>query len=131
MKTNAEQAKEEVADVVPENNLFGKIMGIVENQQQLETVSEALLQLGVTQVEILDGDLGIKDLNGEQQAVSQFFLGDMEEEMVKRYLEAVTNGMIVFAAVVDPSKAAEAATKAKELGAAEIVHFGTWVITNY
>ena len=57
--------------------------------------------------------------------------GDMEAEMVQRYLEAVEGGLIVFAAVVEPEAANHAATTAKGRGASEVVHFGDWVITNY
>ena len=69
-------------------------------------------------------------LGGEQDAVSQCFLDDMEAETVKHYLDAVKHG-IVFAAVVEPDTAAQAAETAKALGASEIVHFGSLVITNY
>ena len=88
-------------------------------------------KLGVREVEVLDRAVGIKVLDSEQDAVANCFLGDMEAEMVHRYLEAVKNGLIVFAAVVEPETADQAAETAKARGASEVVYFGNWVITNY
>ena len=126
MKTDDGSAGQE-----SEKTPFGKVMGVVENRDQLQAVSDALSQLGVQEIEVLDGAAGINLLGGEQVAVSQCFLGDMEAETVKHYLDAVKHGLIVFAAVVEPDTAAQAAETAKALGASEIVHFGSLVITNY
>ena len=117
--------------VEPEKTPYGKVFGIVENRAQFQAVTEALSKLGVTDVEVLDGAVGIKVLDGDQDAVAQCFLGDMEAEMVGRYLEAVKSGLIVFAAVVEPEAADQAAESVKARGASEVVHFGNWVITNY
>lgn len=117
--------------VEPEKSPYGKVIGIVNNRDQLQAVSEALSKLGVNEVEVLDGAVGIKLLDGKEDAVSHCFLGDMESEMVQRYLEAVKGGLIVFAAVAEPEAADQAAETAKARGASEVVHFGNWVITNY
>ena len=117
--------------VEPEKSPYGKVIGIVQNREQLQAVSEALSKLGVQDVDVLEGAAGIKLLDKEQDGVAQCYLGDMEAEMVQRYLDAVKNGLIVFAAVVEPEIANHAATTAKERGASEVVHFGNWVITNY
>ena len=116
---------------IPENTPYGKVMGIVKDRDQLLAVSQALTKLGIDDIKVLDGSAGVYFLDGEQDAVSATFLGDMESEMVKRYVEAVKNGLIAFAAVVEPGKAEQAAKVVKALGATEIVHFGSWVITNY
>ena len=115
----------------PEKTPYGKVIGVVNNRDQLQSVSEALSKLGVNDVEVLDGAVGVKILDGEQDAASQCFLGDMEAEMVQRYLDAVKSGLIVFAAVVEPETADQAAAAAKAQGASEVVHFGNWAITNY
>lgn len=117
--------------VESEKTPYGKVIGIVANRDQLQAVSEALSKLGVNDVEVFEGAAGIKLLDREQDGVSQCFLGDMEAEMVQRYLDAVKGGLIVFAAVVEPETANHAATTAKRRGASEVVHFGNWVITNY
>ena len=124
-------AVEEPIGVEPEKTPFGKVIGVVENRDQLRAVSEALAKLGVQNVEVLDGAAGVKLLDGEQDAVSQCFLGDMEAKMLQRYLDVVKNGWIVFAAVVEPERADQVADTAKARGATEVVHFGNWVITNY
>ena len=121
----------ESATLEPEKTPYGKVIGIVENRDQLQAVSGALSKLGVNDVEVLEGAAGIKLLDREQDGASHYFLGDMEAEMVQRYLDAVKNGLIVFAAVVEPETADQAATTAKGRGASEVVHFGNWVITNY
>lgn len=117
--------------VESEKTPYGKVIGIVANRDQLQAVSEALSKLGVNDVEVLDGAVGVKILDGEQDAVSQCFLGDMEAEMVQRYLDAVKSGLIVFAAVVESETADQAAATAKAQGASEVVYFGNWAITNY
>ena len=113
------------------STLYGKVIGIVEQRDQLQAVCEALTQLGVQDVEVLDGAAGIQRLDGWQVAVAEYFFGDMELEMVHRYRDAVHNGLIVFAAAVVPEIADQAAESAKDRGASEVVHFGNSVIKNY
>ncbi len=115
----------------PKVTPFGKVIGIVANREMLQTVSEALIQIGVSHVEELNGALGVETLEDDKVAVSNFFFGDMEAVMVQRYLTAVKNGLIVFAAKVESESVEQAAASIKALGATEIVHFGDWVITNY
>ena len=55
----------------------------------------------------------------------------MEGEMLQRYLDAVANDLIVFAAVVVPELAEKTSRIAKMHGASEVVHFGNSVVTNY
>ncbi|MBC7817505.1 MAG: hypothetical protein IAG10_11490 [Planctomycetaceae bacterium] len=117
--------------VEPEKTAYGKVIGVVKNRDQLQAVSEALSKLGVQDVEVLDGAAGIKVLDSEQDAVANCFMGDMEADMVQRYLDAVKKGLIVFAAKVEPETTDQAAETAKARGASEVVHFGDWVITNY
>ena len=110
---------------------FGKVIGIVANREMLQSVSDALIQLGVPEVEVLKGVLGVETLEDEKVAVANYFFGDMEAVMVQRYLTAVKDGQIVFAAKVESASVEQAAASIKALGATEIVHFGEWVITNY
>ena len=124
-------AVDESVSFTPKMTPFGKVIGIVSTREKLRAVSEVLTQLGVPEVEVLNGVLGVETLEDEKVAVENFFFGDMEAVMVQRYLTAVKNGQIVFAAKVESESVEQAAASIKALGATEIVHFGDWVITNY
>lgn len=115
----------------PDKSPFGKIIGVVESPAQLHAVTEELAKLGVHDIDVLEGTNGIKILEGEQDAVAGCILGDMEGEMVHRYLDAVKAGRIVFATHVESAIADQAAETVKARGATEVVHFGVLVITNY
>lgn len=115
----------------PEQALYGKVIGIVKDRDQLKSLSDSLATLGVREVEVLDGDSGTERLETWKKTVSQYFFGDMEGKMLQRYLDAVANDLIVFAAVVAPELADETAGIAKMQGASEIVHFGNSAVTNY
>ena len=118
--------------VVPQKvTPFGKVIGVVTNRQVLQTVSEALIQSGVPEVEVLNGAMGVEQLEDDKLAVANYFFGDMEAVMVQRYLTAVKDGLIVFAAKVESDSVEQTAAAIKALGATDIVHFGDWVITNY
>ena len=112
---------------------YGRLIGIVEGRDQFRAVFEGLRRLGIRDIDIdvLDGVTGIESLEHDKQAVSHCFFGDMEKEMVRRYLTAVRSGHSLFAAAVEPRSVEVAAETAKALGATEIIHFGEWVITNY
>lgn len=110
---------------------YGRLIGIVEDRSQFRAVSEGLRQLGIRDIEELDGSAGVETLEHDRKAVSHFFFGDMERDIVRHYLTAIQAGHTVFAAVVEPKSVERAAETAKALGATEIIHFGEWVITNY
>ena len=124
-------AVDESVNVPPKMTPFGKVIGVVVNHEKLRAVSEALTQLGVPEVEVLNGALGVETLEDDKVAVSNFFFGDMEAVMVQRYLTAVKSGFIVFAVQVETEFVEQAAASIKAVGATDIVHFGDWVITNY
>ena len=123
--------EKESVGVTLQKTLSGRLIGVVESPERFRAVSEGLKQLGVRDIDLLDGGSGVETLEDDKKAVSHFFFGDMEEVMVKRYLAAVKNGHSVFAAVVEPKSVEQAAGMVKALGATEIIHFGEWVITNY
>ena len=115
----------------PERTLYGKVIGVVEYRYQLKALCESLAILGVREVEVLNGPGGTKRLETWKDTVSQYFFGDMEVEMLQRYLDAVANDLIVFAAVVVPELADKTAEIVKMAGASEVVHFGNSAVTNY
>ena len=113
------------------STLYGKVIGVMERRDQVQPLCDELSTLGVREVEVLEGETGIKRMEKSLDAVSQFFFGDMESKMVQRYLDAVKQGMIVFVALVVPETADQAAETAKGRGALNVVHFGNSVVTNY
>jgi hypothetical protein len=115
----------------PERGLYGKLIGVVRYRSQLKPLCESLSTLGISDVTILDGPSGTQKLEAWKETVSQYFFGDMEGEMLGRYLDAVRNELIVFAAETEPEHADEAAEIATTHGASEVAHFGNSVITNY
>lgn len=126
METEIETAREKSG-----STLYGKVIGVLERRDQVQPLCDELSTLGVREVEVLEGETGIKRMESSLDAVSQFFFGDMESKMVQRYLDAVKQGMIVFVALVVPETADQAAETAKGRGALNVVHFGNSVVTNY
>lgn len=110
---------------------YGKVIGVVDDRDELRAVFAAVSAFGVERLEIECGSRGSAELEGAAEAVAGSFLGDMEEETVDRYRAAVRDGQIVFAANVDSKMANDVAQAAKSAGATGLVHFGHWVITNY
>ncbi len=115
----------------PDRALYGKVVGVVKYRYQLKALCESLSILGVREVEVLNGPSGTKRLETWKETVSQYFFGDMEGEMLQRYLDAVANDLIVFAAVVVPDLAEKTARIANMAGASEVVHFGNSAVTSY
>ena len=115
----------------PERVLHGNIFGIIQYRHQLKALCDSLATLGVGHIKVFDGLPGIAQLEKWKEGVSEYFFGDMEGEMLQRYLDAVKNNLIVFAAPVESEMANRAAEIAKTNGASEVTHFGNSVITNY
>ena len=115
----------------PERVLHGNIFGIIQYRHQLKALCDSLATLGVGHIKVFDGLPGIAQLEKWKEGVSECFFGDMEGEMLQRYLDAVKNNFIVFAAPVESEMANRAAEIAKTNGASEVTHFGNSVITNY
>ena len=115
----------------PQQDLYGKLFGIIQYRHQLKTLSHSLAAMMTGEIEVLDASGGIDQLEKMKEGVSQFFFGDMEGQMLQRYLDAVKNNSIVFAVPVDSTMANSAAEIAKTSGATEVTHFGNSVITNY
>ena len=121
----------EASGVKSAQGVYGKVIGIINDRHQLDAFLQSLSVLGVSDVEILDGLAGIQRIEALQETVSGYFFGDMEGEMLQRYLEAAKSDLIVFAAEVNPESADKAAEIAQKHGASEVVHFGNSVVTSY
>ena len=114
-----------------EPELYGRVVGVLKHRTQLQSLSESLAALGVNEVDIFDGPTGIQRLGELHKNALQYFFGDMEAVLLQSYLDAAGDDQIVFAAVVDPESANQAASLAKSQGATQVAHFGNSVITNY
>ncbi len=121
----------ETAELAPERDLYGRLIGVVEFRHQLKPLCDSLAVLGVHEVEVLDGLAGIAQLEKWKEGVSQYLFGDTEGKTLQRYVNAVKNKLIVFAVVVESGTANAAAEIAKSNDATEITHFGNAVVTNY
>ena len=115
----------------PDRMLYGKVIGVIKSRHQLKSLCDSLTLLGIREVEVINGRNGTKRLETWKEAASQYFFGDMESEMLQRYLDAVADDLIVFAAVVVPILANKTAEVAKLKGAFDVVHLGNSVVTNY
>ena len=123
--------EDEALQVMTDRELYGRILGVLKNRDQLSSLCESLAELGVRDLEVLDGPTGVERIMKWHETASQFFFGDMEAEMLQRFMDAAVNGQVVFTAVVTPELANPAAEKARSQGATEVVHFGNSVITSY
>lgn len=115
----------------PEQSPYGKLIGVVQNHDQLRVIHEALKKIGLEKFEVFEGVPGVKLLDSEEADISHCSWGEVEAKTVQQYLDAVKNGQIVFAATVESATADKASEIAKARGATEIVHFGHLVITGY
>ena len=117
-------------ELAPERDLCGRLIGVIQSRQQLKPLCVSLNTLGIREVEVFDGPAGVTKLEKWKKGVSQYFFGDMEGEMLRRYVHAVRNDHIVFAAVVEAEAFSNAAETARTQGATEMTHFGQFVIAN-
>ena len=115
----------------PDRALYGKVTGVIKYRYQLKSLCKSLAILGVREVEVLSGSSGIQRLETWKETVSQYFFGDIEGEMLQRYLDAIADDHIVFAAAVVPEFAEKTARIANVQGAFEVKHFGNSAVTNY
>ena len=115
----------------PDRALYGKVTGVVKYRYQLKSLCKSLAILGVREVEVLSGPSGMQRLETWKETVSPYFFGDMEGKMLQRYLDAIADHHIVFAAVVVPEFAEKSARIANIQGAFEVMHFGNSAVTNY
>lgn len=111
--------------------LYGRVVGVVQDGQQLTDLSNALMRMGTGDMEIHRGPAGIAALEKWKDDTDQFFFGDMEGEILQRYLDAANENLIVFSVIVESSAANEVAEMCKSNGAVEVVHFGISAVTSY
>ncbi len=110
-------------DIVPKQTLSGKVVGVMPHRHQITPLCESLSQMGLREVEVLDGAVGVKLLETWSGADCPYLFRDAEAEMVQRCFAAVHAGQVVFAAVCPEASADLAATAAKSVGALQVVYF--------
>lgn len=110
---------------------FGKVVGVVQTQAQLQAISTAMAEAGHLQTEVFEGTGGLAILIGDEKESSHCFLGDMEEAMAHRYVSAAKQGSLVFSIPVGSGNASDVAEIAIAQGAVDVVHIGQWVIRNH
>lgn len=120
-----------VSSSEPATTLYGTLIGIVDDREQLRLVCQQLATLGVREVEALAGEAGITRLEAATVTYSAAFMGDMELKTVQAFLDSVRSGKMVFVATIVPELAGPGAEAVKTLGASGVVHFGNSVITSY
>lgn len=121
----------EMSGQEPHAGLYGKVVGAVRTSDQLESLVEALEQIGVSEIKVLQGASGTQQLETWKETFSQYFFGDMELKMLKRYLDALAADFLVFTAAVESDQADATAETAKAHEAIDIVYFGNSAVTNY
>lgn len=117
----------ESSDVITFND---KVMGVMENQTNLNRFLQAVDRLGSDEVEILAGSAGIRCLQSVKRSVEGFLdavLGDMESSMMAVYLRAIESGSVVFAVPCHADKRDSIVEVAVESGARHVAHFGQMV----
>jgi hypothetical protein len=106
------------------------VMGVVDNQFELDMIVASMSQLGVTEVETLEGELGAAFLRNRESSLMglvQYYLGDMETETRKTYSYQVSIGHLIFAVPVTAINQDLVIKAVQELFATHIVHFGNFV----
>jgi hypothetical protein len=122
---------DDTSDEKSDESIYGKLIGGMKTRRELDAFCKQLSEHGVREIEVWDGSSGTDQLENWHETVSQFLMGDMEAEMVQRYLNAVSEGKIVFAAIVAPGDANAVGELARDSGAFHVAYFGNSVVTNY
>lgn len=103
----------------------GKVVGVVDTQDQFDEVVAALKRAGFDGIRALHGADGLQLL----ERVNSFFFNDYEERALQRHIHELQQGHLVFSVQTSASRAEEAANVASEHGARFLVHFGFWTLT--
>jgi hypothetical protein len=98
----------------------GKVIGVVDTQQQFDRVVAALQKAGFDKITALKGDDGIQLL----ERLDGFFFSDADEPVLHRNIDELKAGHISIAVETSSPQAEEAAQVASDNGARFLVHFG-------
>jgi hypothetical protein len=107
-----------------------RVMGVIPGQHELDDLIRALEGVGISTVEILEGEAGAGYLNQREHSFRAFlelYFEDLETEMRHRYAHEVGHGRLVFAIPVTWSNKDDVVDAVRACGASHIAHFGVWV----
>jgi hypothetical protein len=106
----------------------GKVLGVVDTQQQMDEVVLALKKAGFDKVTAVHEEDGLNLL----EQVDGFFFSDGNERILNRHIAELQAGHLIFAVQTPSRQAEEAAQVAAENGARFLVHIGfattTWLV---
>ncbi|QDU37701.1 hypothetical protein Mal4_20170 [Maioricimonas rarisocia] len=103
----------------------GKVLGVVDSQEDLDRVADALKAAGFESIVSLHGQEGLQLL----ERVATFFWGDCESEVLKRHIDNLKQGRFVIGIETPAKRSQEAAAIASEQGAHFLVHMGLATVT--
>jgi hypothetical protein len=98
----------------------GKVLGIVDTQEQFDDVVAALKRAGFDRITALHGEEGVQLV----ERVDTFFFSDLEDRVLQRHLQELKDGNYILAVESPSERAEDAANIASEHGARRLVHFG-------
>jgi hypothetical protein len=105
-------------------------MGVVPGQHELDDLVRALEAVGVSNVEVLEGEAGAGYLDRREHSFRAFldlYLEDLETEMRHRYAQEVGQGRLVFAVPVTQCNKDNVVEAVRARGASHVAHFGMWM----
>jgi hypothetical protein len=124
-----------VTPQMPSDNSFSdKVMGVFRSWAEIERFAVELDLLGISEMDVLEGESGEAYLDRVRNSVSGFLdymLGDLETEMLHEYDAAIAAGHFVFAIPHAAEHGEEIVRRAQGCGAQHVAHFGTFVNTSY
>src|SRR5688572_4134698 len=107
-----------------------RVMGVLPGRHELDDLVRALEAVGVSAVEVLEGEAGAGYLNQREHSFRAFlelYFEDLETEMRQRYAQEVGHGRLVVAVPVTRSNLDDVVDAVRAGGASHIAHFGVWV----
>jgi hypothetical protein len=107
-----------------------RVMGVIPGQHELDDLIRALDGVGVSTVEILEGEAGAGYLDQREHSFRAFldlYLEDLETEMRHCYAQEVGQGRLVFAVPITRGNKDDVVKAVRARGARHVAHFGMWV----
>ena len=111
--------------------IYGKLFGIFNDHMKVKDFKLAVPEHAVDNIEVIEGNEGVLLLSRWENTVSGYLMGDMEQETIRLYLDAVRQGLVVFSVSVKSDEVEAIAAVAKRSNAARLVYFGESVVTSY
>ena len=111
--------------------IYGKLFGIFNDHMEVTDFRSAVPEHAVDSLELIEGNEGVLLLSRWENTVSGYLMGDMEQDTIRQYLNAVRKGLVVFSVSIKAEDAEGIAEIAKRNNAARVVYFGESVVTSF